>query len=413
MIRRLFVLIATVLLIGCGSAAPPTVPDQPTGVPTQAIAPTITPTRAPTRTPALIIPPTTTAASLIVAPPGLLYITGDRMAAEHPLWIVDATGRTRMIEENVMDAGGFPDFDISPDGTEMLYAFEGDIWRIDIDTGTPFNLTNTPDRIERAPQWIGQERAFVCGSMEVGTEGASTGQLTYVNLDELTYKIVDEAFMTGIPAPHPSGEFVLYATYATESGIGGFDLKEYRLADESIVPVNAADYGLSEYVITSRPDAPDVLYTGSLSWNADGTKLGMALLGQVEDAERGIIVVIDWATKQPELLHTANVPGIEAPFFSSAPRFPLQADWLVFQAPPANFGNTEVILWEAGEAHGVSGEMIVRSQWGEHPAISRDDQWVAFLTSDGLALMRTGEWNPVVTSTQDVVIGVGWVTPPE
>src|SRR5687767_2696865 len=113
--RRLISLIPTLLLIGCASASPPDLPTPQPIAATEAIALAITPTRGPTRTPAIINAPNGTAAPLIVAPPGLMYITGSTEAVEHPLWVVDAGGRAQMIEQGVVDANGTPDFDIYPD----------------------------------------------------------------------------------------------------------------------------------------------------------------------------------------------------------------------------------------------------------------------------------------------------------
>lgn len=394
-------------VLGWGQLEP--IPEQPSPTPTPDRATLVPSAEVAPLTPAPTGDGATPTAVPVNLPPGLVYITGE-MESPHPLWIVDSSGVPQQIVGDVVSTEPFPDFDISPDGAQMLYSYEGDIWLLDFASGEARNVTQTEDRHEQAPRWWpGRAGGFVCGSTSTDGGGMTTGQLTYVNLDG-TYEVLDEGLMPTIPAPRPDGQIILYTNYRTESDAGGFDLYEYRL-EQGSRPIAPAELGLADYVMHDNPNGPNWLVAGSMSWSADGSTLGLALHGQFQGEQHGGILTHEWGTASTRLLFSFIPPSIGAPLFSSAPRFAPDGSWLVFEARPPDAPNGRIYLWDGAEVRDLTGDLPLRGQWAKWPAVSPDGQWVAFMTTDGIGLLRAGEWEPVVIPIGDTVIGVGWAQP--
>jgi TolB protein len=75
-------------------------------------------------------------------------------------WAGDGAGRVMVVRRDgrglraVTVAGPEPyGLTWSPDGTALAYTADGDIWRVDLATGTPVNLTNDPTRSSWQPAW--------------------------------------------------------------------------------------------------------------------------------------------------------------------------------------------------------------------------------------------------------------------
>ena len=83
--------------------------------------------------------------------------------------IIDANGESRI---HLTD-GSDPAW--SPDGSKIAYLLGDDIWSIDVDGGTPQNLTNSPDIPKRSPAWTptGEQISFYSNGAiyEMNTDG--------------------------------------------------------------------------------------------------------------------------------------------------------------------------------------------------------------------------------------------------
>lgn len=413
MLRRLY-LIPALLLIGCASASPPDVTGEPTAPPTDPPTEVITETPTPTDTPSPTETPTITpsATPLPPLPPGLMVVTGEFEGAKS-LWVVDATGTLRRLLENAVTLHYYAEFDISRDGTQILYALDGDIWVLDVPTGETRNVTNTPDRFDNYPRWwAGREGAFVMASFNKPRSCCLVaGMLTYGNVDG-SYEVLDEAYMGAAPSPRPDGDTILYQRGPEVSGTGGFDLWEYRWGVGSR-QIDPAELGLSEHVV-DREGAPNFLHAGAMSWSSDGGTLGLALGGMFEGKPQCAIVTIDMATGEKHIAFLFTPTSIDAALFSSAPRFHPDGSTFAFEAWPEGTNGGMVFIGNQTSRPDVAESLpSATGSWAAHPSFSRDGRWIAYVTENQLAVASVDDWIPQFNSLPEPVLQVGWVQPPE
>lgn len=127
---------------------------------------------------------TATATAQTVEPvPGLLIALQNEDGG-WGLSVVEESGNLRRLVEEIAVPTSLPDFDVSPSGTEILYAYEGDIWHLDMNSGKTNNVTQTEERDEQAPRWWPtRDDSFLCGSRPVASAGPSVGYLTLVGVN--------------------------------------------------------------------------------------------------------------------------------------------------------------------------------------------------------------------------------------
>lgn len=399
MIRQgLGALMLTTWISACGASS---------GLPDRATLPVGT-ALSPTQ-PAITSSPTDTTTPGVTLPPGLLIVQGS-LESSYTIWIVDQSGKMRRTAAHFAEPR-LIDFDVSPDGMQVLYPDGGDIWLLDMATDRVRQVTHTPDRLELAPRWWpGHPGIIVCGSVEQLSE-PSVGMLTLVGLDG-TYQVVDEGLMSGIPAPRPTGDLVLYSKYPSNAARAEFDVWAYASGSGSR-RLAASELGVGDYAKLNDPANGWFYSTGALSWSADGSRLGMAAFGLFEGRPQAGILFVDWTTRKAAPVMTFPPVAIEGPLFDSAPKFSPRGDWFVFDAWDDTLPNSRTYLFSASGVHDLTGEKSIGGQWADYPAISPDGTWIAILTVDGLGLIHTGDWQLQTIKLPERVAAVGWAAPPE
>jgi len=174
--RRISLIIALVLVailfVGCGQ-----------------VTPTVSPISTHTALPVITI--TTTPAPHVQDIAGLVY------RIDNELWMISEDGNPRLLFNLPQDAFTF-DLRFAENNVKIIYEHQGDIWIVDSVTQEQQNITNTPDRIEKAPQfWIGRLNVVLFESLPLTELSAlrlpgDRGVPTIVNLDGSNYKIIDE-----------------------------------------------------------------------------------------------------------------------------------------------------------------------------------------------------------------------------
>jgi len=103
------------------------------------------------------------------------------------LWTLNVeTGKTNLVywEETVYRAR--PSF--SPDGEELLFSSEGDLWRIPIKGRTPFRITSGPDEdIEGRWSPDGKQVVYVSNGRELRIVSADGGEPSPVRIDDYRF----------------------------------------------------------------------------------------------------------------------------------------------------------------------------------------------------------------------------------
>lgn len=339
------------------------------------------------------VPATAPAAAQTTDPlPGLL-LAMENSAGGWGLWLVQEDGELRQLVEEIAAPTYLPDFHVSPDGRRVLYAYQGDIWRLDAATGETENVTRTEERLEAAPRWLpGDTERFVAGSFAAGSAGPAAGYLTLIGFDG-SYELLDEEGVMGTPpAPSPDGSIIAYS----------------RNGQPFLYYLQGPERG-------SRPFAPAssgldwVEGAGEASWSPDGRRLAWTLLGTREEGHQAALLVFDLAANDDQIIHSYTPAGI-----GGAPQAPLWApggDWLAFSPP--TFAPEARGLWLA-DLQGDVRRLTARAPRLTHapdPALSPDGSRLAFSTEQGdaVGLMTAGEWQPVYWRPPHRVSAAGWL----
>lgn len=411
--RPAFLVLAVLLLAGCqrapvptattaaspevvitvDSAVAPTATATPTTI-SAAVPPTATATAFATATPAHTAsaePPTT----LAEPPPGLLLAL-ENSAGGWGLWRVEEGGELRQLVEEIAAPTYRPDFHVGPDGRQVLYAYQGDIWRLDVASGETENVTQTEERLESAPRWLpGDAERFVAGSFATGSAGPSAGYLTLIGFDG-SYELLDEEGVMGAPpAPSPDGRTIAY------SRNGQPFLYQLEGPERGRQPFALALFGLDW-----------VEGAGEASWSPDGNRLAWTLLGTPEESHEALLVVFDLAENDYQVIHRYTPAGIGG--MPPAPLWGPDGDWLV--ATPLTFEPESGGLWLA-ESEGELRRLTTQAPRLSHtpnPALSADGLRLAYSTGafDAVVLVRAGEWEPVFWEPPQRVAAVGWASTP-
>lgn len=241
---RLLLPISVLIMIftGCsryqGAGLPPaeataTLPATPTA--DLQVAPSVSPTVE--EEPVVTAPvPTTDPAAHPLA--GLVYRDAQG------LWLVERDGTPVWLVDSRYAA-------VSPDGRLVAYAYGDpeDIYLMDRETGESRNLTNTPDRMERWPEfWEAQPNllAFSSATLDEGMFGG--GHPTLVNMDGSNYQVLDPQ-AGGEFSLSPDGDHIAFGCcdstatmFSLSSGAAPFDPADYGTpVDGMLLPAFAPD----------------------------------------------------------------------------------------------------------------------------------------------------------------------------
>lgn len=404
-----FLVIAVLLLAGCGGQSPATATTSTSSVVTATEESTATLVAATPTTSSTPAPPTATATTsattaavntataerptLAEPPPGLL-LAMENSAGGWNLWLVEEGGELRQLLEEIAAPTYLPDFHVSADGRQVLYAYQGDIWRLDAASGETENVTQTEERLESAPRWLpGDAERFVAGSFPVAEAGPSAGYLTLIGFDGSYALLDDQGIMGAPPSPSPDGQTIAYTSNGTPF------LYHLNRSQQDSHLLALASFGLNW-----------VEKAGEASWSPDGSRLAWTMLGVPEESHQATLVVLKLEESDYQVIHSYTPAGIGG--MPPTPLWGPDGDWLAFfplVQEPAGRG-----LWltdSQDEARRLT-EQAPRLTHVPDPALSPSGSRLAFSTAQGdaVGLMTVGEWDPVYWQPPQRVGAVGWVT---
>jgi Tol biopolymer transport system component len=261
---------------------------------------------------------------------------------------------------------------ISPDGNQLLYTSDNDIWLVEILNGDQKNLTNTPDRIEVNPQWwSGNENLVVFGSWGIADDlGPTSGYLSLISTDGDDYwALADEPSNTK-PALQPDGSIIAYDL--------GDTARLYHLDSDESEEFDVSLYGLN-ILKGKRIVSP--------SWSPDGKKLTWWVSGVFSPSRDGstVLAVFDLEKGSVELLHSytpiGSGGGLPTPIWSP------DGNWLaVLTLSEVHKTDLWVISADGNDEHhlGFANNVV----W--HP----DGSTLVFkaLSDDIVRLTEVGDW---------------------
>lgn len=275
--------------------------------------------------------------------PGMVYTT------DEGLWRVNAEWQPELLfnQPGVLE----------PNGRRLLVERDGDIWLVDLDTGTQQNLTNTPDTGECCPQWWpGRPDTFLV-MRQIPDSAYEIGQITAVTLDG-GYTILVEDLGASLPAISPDGQTIAFevngqpALYRQESEI--------------------------ELLLLPTGETNRFLGAGSPSWSPDGQKLAWQARFTDETGQTSQALVIYEATSASGyLLHPYQPAGIDS--WGPAPMWSPNGTFIAFFVMDQN--RSQHGLWVASTAGKV--EKYIgsddNSMWSSaDPVWSPDNQYLLY-----------------------------------
>ncbi len=311
--KKTLLLLPLILLAACSLLQVPTGQPPSPAAPTEDIpsatddieepAPTAAPTLLPSETALPDGEPDGSASELA----GLIYRTPEG------LWIVDPDRTHRMLLDR-------PDAIILSAET-FVYAEGDDLWLLDVVSGQPVNLTNTPDRIETI--WTGSTQpagSVLFSSYPVDFElgPGVTGFLSIVALDGSGYRVLDDENQTWHFNTSPDGSRVAYGLGET-----GFIL-DLNTGERSAF--DPADYGLEE-----------VTTIGSPTFSPDGGSISWVVGFQLEDGQPFTfgLAVFDLAAGTGAILHAHEIPGMDG--YPPPAVWRPDGEWLIYNAFDVDF----------------------------------------------------------------------------
>jgi len=278
---------------------------------------------------------------------------------------------------------------ISPDGSQVLYTRDDDIWIVDLLNGDQQNLTNTPDRVEVHPQWWhGNQDLVVFGSWESRDDlGPTAGHLSLISTDGGNYRVLVDHPSNTNPSPQPDGSIIAYDLGDT-AWFYQLDMGESELFDVSL-------YGLNIH---------KGMKIGSPSWSPDGKRLAWWIGGVFSPPMDGSVAlaVFDLESWGVELLHPYSPIGTGG--WLPAPIWSPDGMWLAVETlSEAHKADLWVIRAQGGEEHLLG--------FASSPVWHPDSSALVYRawSDENIKLMEVGDWKLQNLNLPQGSVPVDWL----
>ncbi|MBW8010694.1 MAG: hypothetical protein FVQ83_05540 [Chloroflexi bacterium] len=319
---------------------------------TSAVTQSVTITETATNTPAAT--PTSTQISNAIpsptnTPPIQPELAGLLYRYDGMLWITNVAGSPERYSNRL--TGNF-----SPDGTQEIYSFEGDLWLVDVVTNERRNLTDTPNVQETGPKWSndglriiyrgnysGTYRANVWFMDISSTESWQLENVPYSSLKEYFWwpEYPDEIIVTslGVDPENPFNEKTIIIAVnirtreqtviddnaywlgslaiPSDAGFLAFDHGKLYYWNSGLEYLNPLDFGLDDYESNQFV---------SPTFSPDGEKLLWYLNEQ--DSREISIVIIDIETQIAKIIHRFDPGIIDVANWPGPPSWSPDGNWI-------------------------------------------------------------------------------------
>jgi WD40 repeat protein len=330
--------------------------------------------------------------------PSLKDVAGLIYKLENELWFIDENGDKQFLFALPQDAFTF-DIQFSKSLIKILYEHEGDIWFVDLETQEQRNITNTAERVEKAPRfWTGRSDVIIFESLPL-TEFSFlrlAGVLTTINLDRSNYKILNENSNPDFLLS-PNGEKIMY-----QFPNGVIEIYDWRNETKENIDINLYQLPLGRHEeIFIQAWSPDERYLAS--WIK-------RYLNYSENYQIGI-EIIDLQTKTSQPLHLISPPkaGGDVIHYIS---WSLDGEWMVFTVylDPV-YPDEYISLWLLQ----IATEKEIHIDEGVNPIWHEESQRLAYdrkakALIDGIWIYDLKTYSNYKTSLPDEAILVDWVS---
>ena len=232
-------------------------------------------------------------------------------------WWIDRGGEVQLLIDEEL---ALP----SPDGEWIVYveedpaSYKGDIWLMEVSTGSRRNITSTPDRDEASPIWVPGRPDIILFGSDIEFGMGNSAYPTVINLDGTGYQILDPD-TGGLRDVSPNGEMFFYGGYEGtmlahwwDLGTEVFDPSDFNLTVEKL------------FVPAWSPDGSQVSWFVSGDFlDSEGTELGIA--------------IFDLESTTAKLMHVYEPVG--GSMFSNYLVWSPDGEWLAYTTqnePPAS-----------------------------------------------------------------------------
>jgi len=374
---RLILPALAIVLSACGETA----------TPEKAILTSDDPQTTPAIIPAVTLPSTDVVGPAITqtippsAPmPGLVYTTLSQNKGMVGPWIVEADGRGKQL-------GNKPDPALSPDRSQLLYSQDGDIWLLDLLTGTEKNLTNTYDLVEEYCQWWPARPGLIVFHYRPRNDvQPAAGFLSTIKTDGSNYYILDGQIGANSPAAlSPDGRSIAYdrdgQPWLFTYGAGRIPIFPGSFQEHFRIAVNPV-------------------------WSPDSRQVAWQLYGLSGGAdESGATAILSLDGMAVLLLHRYPITTGSG---ESNDHLAWSADgrWL---AVANQTGLTEAGIASLWVMH-PDGSEEYHLGTGDFPVWSPDGATLVYQTEDGVFAIKAGEWIPFPVTLPETARVIDWVT---
>ena len=201
---------------------------------------------------------------------------------------------------------------LSPNGQNLMFQQDDDIWIQNLATGEERNLTGQAGRINCCARWWpARPDTILLGSWPFDDDiGPTSGFLTSVNIDGSEYRVLDDEFQSNASSgPSPDGQTIAYDRGGTSW------LYQW---DAGAQPLDPSAFGLE-----------NVVRIGGPAWSPSGEQIAWTVA--VTDPEWHIaLAIFDLSTGAAHLLHPYENAGRGGWF--PPPAWSPDGRWLAFVA---------------------------------------------------------------------------------